>query len=108
MSGIERPHDDAARGLLNGGGVVEPAVGRCSGERNAPEVTRPVTLVLPATGGLTVTLTVAAGLAAPRLSVTTSEKVSVVAAATVGAVKVGCDAVLLDEVTAVPAVCVHA
>jgi hypothetical protein len=41
--------------------------------------------------------------------VTVSEKVSVVAAATEGAAKVGCEAVELDKVTAgVPAVWVHA
>ena len=56
----------------------------------------------------TVTLTVAAGLVAPRLSVTTSEKVSVVVVATVGAGKVGCEVVPLESVTVgVPAVWVH-
>ena len=69
----------------------------------------PSQLTLPAGAGFTVTFTVAAGLAAPRLSVTTSEKVSVAAATTVGAVNVGCDVVPLVSVTAgVPAVCVHA
>jgi hypothetical protein len=49
--------------------------------------------------------TVDAVLAWPRLSVTTSEKVNVVAPAGDGAVKVGCAALLFDSVTAVPAVC---
>ena len=52
-------------------------------------VTLPGDIDVARGSGFTVTLTVAAGLAAPRLSVTTSEKVSVVAAATVGAVKRG-------------------
>ena len=59
--------------------------------------------------GFTVTLTVAAGLIAPRLSVTTSENVSVDASATVGAGNVGCAVVPLVRVTVgVPAVCVQA
>jgi hypothetical protein len=50
-------------------------------------------------------LTTAAGLVAPRLSVTTSEKVNVAAVATVGAGKVGCEVVPLVSVTVgVPAV----
>ena len=69
-------------------------------------VMRPVRL--PAGSGLTLMLTAAAGLVAPRLSVTVSEKVSVVAVATPGAVKVGCATVPLDSVTALPAVCVQA
>jgi hypothetical protein len=69
----------------------------------------PVTLTLPATAGFTTTLTVEAALVAPRLSVTTSEKVSVEAAATVGATNVGRALAPLASVTAgVPAVCVHA
>ena len=60
--------------------------------------------MLPAAGGFTVTVIVEAGLAEPRLSVTTSENVSVVALPTAGAVNVGCDAVTLLSVTAVPAV----
>ena len=58
--------------------------------------TRPVTM--PAAGGFTVTVTDAAALLAPRLSVTTSEKVSVVTAATVGAERWLC-VVVLDRVT---------
>ncbi len=60
-------------------------------------LTRPLTM--PAVGGFTVMLTLEAMLFAPRLSRTTSEKVSVVAAATVGAAKVGCATVALDSVT---------
>jgi hypothetical protein len=70
------------------------------------KVMRPVTL--PAAGGFTVTLTVEAALGAPSSSVTTSENVSVAAVVTVGAVNVGCEALALDKVTAVPAVCVQA
>ena len=54
--------------------------------------------------GLTVILTVDAALAAPRLSVTISENVSVVALGTVGPGNVGCEAEALLSVTAVPAV----
>src|SRR5688572_25373026 len=61
--------------------------------------------VLPA--GFTVMFTVDGELAAPRLSVTTSENVSVAAAATVGAVNVGCALEELERVTALPEVCVH-
>ena len=70
--------------------------------------TRPVTFTLPATGGFTVMITVEAALTAPRLSVTTSENVRLVAATTVGAVKPGCAAVALESVTVTPAVCVQA
>ena len=71
-------------------------------------VTAPVTVTLPATAGFTVTLTVDAALAAPRLSVTISENVNVVAVATDGAVKVGCETAALLSETAVPAVWVQA
>ena len=60
-------------------------------------LTRPLTT--PAAGGFTMTLTFEAVLLAPRLSRTTSENVSVAAAATEGAAKVGCATVLLDSVT---------
>jgi hypothetical protein len=54
---------------------------------------------LPETGGFTVIVTVEGGLAAPALSVTMSENVSVAAAATCGAGKVGCATLVLDSVT---------
>ena len=60
------------------------------------------------TTGFTVTFTLAPALVAPRLSVTTSENVSVAAAATVGATNVGCAVVPAVSVTAgVPAVWVQ-
>ena len=99
----------SARGLLHGSCVVESVIG--AGRRNGtrPNVIWPVTLTLPATAGFTITLTVEAALVAPRLSVTTSEKVNVVAVATVGAANVGMAAVALVSVMAgAPAVCVHA
>jgi MoxR-like ATPase len=65
---------------------------------------RSVEFVLPAAGGFTVTVIVEAGLAEPRLSVTTSENVRAVALATVGAGNVGCEVVVLLSVTAAPAV----
>lgn len=58
--------------------------------------------------GLTEMFTVEAALAAPRLSVTTRENVSVVATAALGAVNVGWATVVLESVTALPAVCVQA
>ena len=58
--------------------------------------------------GFTATLTLDAGLVAPRLSVTVSEKINVVATATDGAVNVGCDTVLLESVTAAPETWVQA
>ena len=64
---------------------------------------------MPATCGFTVTVTVAGALATPRLSVTVSENVSVVAAATVGAGKVGCDVVgFVSTTVGAPAVWVQA
>ena len=60
-------------------------------------------------GGFTITLTVEAALFTPALSLTVRENVNVVAAVTVGAVNVGCEAVALESVMAgVPAVCVQA
>jgi hypothetical protein len=57
--------------------------------------------------GLIVITTVAAGLTAPRLSVTTSENVTVEAAMTLGAVNVGCETVALESTATGPAVWVH-
>src|SRR4029079_16018014 len=68
--------------------------------------TAPVSV--PGVGGFTVIVTVSGVLAAPLKSVTTSENVSVVVAATVGAVNAVWAVVVLASVTAGPAVCVHA
>ena len=60
------------------------------------------------TTGLTVMFTVDAVLLAPRLSVTTSEKVSVATAADTGAGNVGCTAEAFESDTVAPPVCDHA
>jgi hypothetical protein len=62
-------------------------------------------VTFPDATGFTVTFTVEAALAAPSSSVTRSENVNVVVVAADGVVKVGFAAVVLESVTAVPAVC---
>jgi hypothetical protein len=65
-------------------------------------------VTVPAAAGFTVTATVAGVLASPPLSFTVSENVSVVAAVTVGATKLGIAIPVLESVTASPAVWVQA
>jgi hypothetical protein len=65
-------------------------------------------LLVPASGGLTMTSTVSAVLTPPRLSVTANENVRVVALDTLGAAKVGNAVVAPVSVTAAPADWVHA
>ena len=96
-------HLDAACRAQHLGAVVQTSAGH-GGNTHEPHATD---TTLPS--GFTVTLTVEAVLLAPRLSRTTSEKVSVVVAATEGAAKVGCATVELESVTAgLPAVWVQA
>src|SRR5690349_5482342 len=94
-------------GCWTGAAYQSPRFASCCAvaKGTRPNVIVPLTSTFPAIGGFTVTVTVEAALDAPRLSVTTREKVRVVALATVGAVNVGCEAVALLSVTAVPAVC---
>ena len=96
-------------GCWNGAAVVE-SEGADVANGTRANVTRPVMIDVARDRGIDRDRDGrGAGSSRPRLSVTTSEKVSAAAVTTAGAVKVGCEVAPFDSVTVgVPAVCVHA